>query len=164
VLLGDYIDRGPESAGVIDWILAAGLPASYVALRGNHEETLLNFLDDEEVLEDWRRFGGLETLVSYGIDVKDVMRGKGYADAQSALRERLPRSIGAFMRKPNCAGVRGIILLPCRRKIPCSAGATGRARFAVDREEFNDFSGAFEKIIVHGHTPVSAPGGACKSH
>ena len=58
VLLGDYIDRGPDSAGVIDWFLAAGLPAPAIALRGNHEATLLNFLVDETVLDNsapfWR--------------------------------------------------------------------------------------------------------------
>ena len=158
MLLGDYIDRGPESAGVIDWILAAGLPASYVALRGNHEETLLNFLDDEEVLEDWRRFGGLETLVSYGIDVKDVMRGKGYADAQSALRERLPSEHRRFYEETKLCWSSGDYFF-------CHAGVRSHVPLAQQderdllwiREEFNDFSGAFEKIIVHGHTPVSAP-------
>ena len=52
VLLGDYIDRGPDFAGVIDWFLAAGLPAPAIALRGNHEATLLNFLVDETVLDN----------------------------------------------------------------------------------------------------------------
>ncbi len=158
VFLGDYVDRGPDSAGVINWILAGGLPVPYVALRGNHEATLLNFLDDESVLDDWRRFGGLETLSSYGIDVKEAMRGKGYAEAQAQFRTVLPAEHQLFYEQTKLSWNSGDYFF-------CHAGVRPHVPLAQQderdllwiREEFNDFRGSFEKIIVHGHTPVDAP-------
>ena len=99
VMLGDYIDRGPHSAGVIDWLLAGDMPAPIIALRGNHEATLLDFLADASVLDNWRHFGGLETLASYGVDVRDAMRGRNYAAAQAKLREVLPPAHQEFFER-----------------------------------------------------------------
>src|ERR1700760_169602 len=46
ILLGDYIDRGPYSAHVLERLASGSLPAPFLPLRGNHEEMLLRFLDD----------------------------------------------------------------------------------------------------------------------
>ncbi len=78
VFIGDYLDRGPQSAAVLDRLSAGRFPTRVIALRGNHEEMFLKFLQDSTTLEEWRRYGGLETLHSYGVDVKAVMRGEGY--------------------------------------------------------------------------------------
>jgi serine/threonine protein phosphatase 1 len=158
VLLGDYIDRGPDSAGVIDWFLAAGLPAPAIALRGNHEATLLNFLVDETVLDNWRHFGGLETLSCYGVDVRDAMRGRNYAAAQAKLREVLPPTHQGFFDRTKLSWSSGDYFF-------CHAGVKPNVPLQRQeeqdllwiRDEFNDFRGAFDKMIVHGHTPVAAP-------
>jgi serine/threonine protein phosphatase 1 len=68
VLLGDYIDRGPDSRGVIELILELRSRCRTVALLGNHEEMLLGALEDRKNLKLFMRFGGRETLNSYGID------------------------------------------------------------------------------------------------
>ena len=78
VHLGDYIDRGPDSAGVIA-LLLAGPPAPGVAvvnLCGNHESLLLQALDDggPGAVDDWLRNGGLETLRSWGIPSRSPAR------------------------------------------------------------------------------------------
>jgi serine/threonine protein phosphatase 1 len=99
VFLGDYIDRGPNSAGVVTRLAAGDFPTPFISLRGNHEATLLDFLADERALEDWRHFGGLETLVSYGVDVRDAMRGRNYEDAQAALRLKLPQAHRDFFEQ-----------------------------------------------------------------
>jgi serine/threonine protein phosphatase 1 len=158
VLLGDYIDRGPDSAGVIDWFLAPGLPAPVIALRGNHEATLLNFLVDETVLDNWRHFGGLETLSCYGVDVRDAMRGRNYAAAQAKLREVLPPAHQSFFDRTRLSWSSGDYFF-------CHAGVRPNVPLQRQeeqdllwiRDEFNDFRGAFDKMIVHGHTPVAAP-------
>ena len=67
VFLGDYIDRGPASREVLDRLIERNRTHEMVFLRGNHETFLLEFLENPAVLEEWRRFGGLETLLSYGL-------------------------------------------------------------------------------------------------
>src|SRR4029077_4155113 len=57
--LGDYIDRGPDSREVIEYLANNPFPTEFVALRGNHEVMLEKFLIDPSIAGDWRRFGGL---------------------------------------------------------------------------------------------------------
>ena len=76
VTLGDYIDRGPASRGVLDRLAANPFPTPHVALKGNHEALLEAFLADPTVGQHWRRLGGLETLHSYGVPVSGLMVGK----------------------------------------------------------------------------------------
>jgi serine/threonine protein phosphatase 1 len=69
VLLGDLIDRGPDSADVLDHMLRrppAGLTRH--AILGNHEAMFLRFLETPSSAAEWLKFGGRETLASYGID------------------------------------------------------------------------------------------------
>jgi serine/threonine protein phosphatase 1 len=158
VLLGDYVDRGPQSSGVIEWILTGKLPAPFFALRGNHEATLLNFLEDSSILGDWRRYGGLETLQSYGVDVRHAMRGKGYSQAQADFQQALPSSHLKFYRDTALSWSSGDYFF-------CHAGVKPGVPLALQlehdllwiRDEFNFHRGSFEKIIVHGHTPVGSP-------
>ena len=90
VTLGDYIDRGPNSRGVIERLLANPFPTPYIALKGNHEMLLESFLADPAVGEHWRRLGGLETLHSYGVPVSRLMVGKAYEKAADRLRDAMP--------------------------------------------------------------------------
>lgn len=158
VFLGDYIDRGPDSAGVAQRLAAGDFPTPIIALRGNHEAELLAFLEDERTLEHWRYYGGLETLVSYGVDVKAVMRGQGYDVVQQALRRNLPPEHLEFFKQTRLswtvddyffchAGVRPGVPL---------ARQTERDLLWI-REDFHAYRGRFEKIIVHGHTPIPKP-------
>lgn len=65
VCVGDYIDRGPDSAGVLHLLQAR---PDVICLMGNHEEMMLDFLADPEATGPrWLRFGGRETLASYGV-------------------------------------------------------------------------------------------------
>jgi serine/threonine protein phosphatase 1 len=65
VTLGDYIDRGPDSRGVIERLSVNPFPTPYVALKGNHE-TFERFLVDPGFGLQWRHLGGLETLLRAG--------------------------------------------------------------------------------------------------
>lgn len=68
VFVGDYVDRGASSAGVLRRLmgLSAGAGGA-ICLKGNHEDMLLRFLDDPEGMAEWLTYGGLETLSSFGI-------------------------------------------------------------------------------------------------
>src|SRR5262249_18291629 len=62
VTIGDYIDRGPDSRGVLERLARNPFPTEFVALKGNHEALFETFLRDPSVAGHWRRLGGLETL------------------------------------------------------------------------------------------------------
>src|SRR5688572_4653250 len=78
VTLGDYIDRGPDSRGVLDRLARNPFPTSYVALKGNHEELFENFMQDPSIGHYWRRLGGLDTIHSYRVPVSALMTGQGF--------------------------------------------------------------------------------------
>jgi serine/threonine protein phosphatase 1 len=158
VFLGDYIDRGPDSAGVIDRLARRDFPTEFVALRGNHEEVLLKFLTDPDVLSNWRNFGGLETLHSYGVDVQPAMRGTGFDNVRRSLIERMPASHRRFLIETTLSASFGDYFF-------CHAGArpgvpleqqTPRDLLWI-RGEFLEFRGSWDKVVVHGHTPVAEP-------
>src|SRR5262249_32757604 len=67
VYLGDYIDRGPHSAQTLDLLIERRRRRKTVFLKGNHEAYFLQVLGDAAKLDDWRQFGGLQTLMSYGL-------------------------------------------------------------------------------------------------
>jgi serine/threonine protein phosphatase 1 len=65
VTLGDYVDRGLDSAGVIDRLIRLSSTHRLVALRGNHEEMMMDARRDHDYLELWKRCGGESALMSY---------------------------------------------------------------------------------------------------
>jgi len=65
VTLGDYVDRGPDSRGVVDWLLNWQKEHMLIALRGNHELLMLQALQDRFALRRWLEVGGTATMESY---------------------------------------------------------------------------------------------------
>ncbi len=159
IYLGDFIDRGPDSCKVVDYLLTAqsdGLQRRF--LRGNHEETMLQFLEEPGIVESWRRYGGLETLVSYGVDVRELMRGAGAEEARQALRRALPGEHLAFLQNLETLLVIGdycFVHAGLKPGVPLDR-QTPESMLWI-REEFMDFAGDFGKVVVHGHTPVDEP-------
>jgi serine/threonine protein phosphatase 1 len=158
VTLGDYIDRGPASRDVIEFLVGNPFPTPYVALKGNHEALLERFLVEPEVAEDWRCYGGLETLQSYGVDVYHVMRGRHYDAAAEALAETMPPSHLGFIHNLRLS-------LALDRYFLCHAGVRPgtplQSQTEEDllwiREDFLRSKSKFGKVIVHGHSPVPEP-------
>ena len=69
VFLGDYIDRGSDSKGVVSRLISEPPPGfSRVCLKGNHEAMLLAFLDEPGAGVNWLHNGGNEALLSYGVE------------------------------------------------------------------------------------------------
>lgn len=99
VLLGDMIDRGPDSAGLLDDLTspaAAGLRR--VAVMGNHEAMMLEFLASPKKNATWLSFGGTETLASYGLqlDEADVQR-LSERRLQQIFEAHIPESHRSFL-------------------------------------------------------------------
>jgi serine/threonine protein phosphatase 1 len=158
VTLGDYVDRGPDSRGVIERLARNPFPTPYVALKGNHEDFLLKFLSDPLIGPLWQRNGGLETLRSYGVPVTDLVFNRGYEKAASALRAAMPEEHRRFLSSLKLAISLGPYFL-------CHAGV--RPGIPLDRQDDEDLMWIreefllspfnFGQIIVHGHTPVRTP-------
>ncbi len=68
VTLGDYVDRGPESAAVIEFLIHFGESNKLVALRGNHELMMLDSREKDSWFRAWLSYGGRETLESYSLE------------------------------------------------------------------------------------------------
>ena len=97
VFLGDYIDRGEHARDTIDLLikLAERPEAETVFLMGNHEQMLLRFLREPSSGSRWLRFGGLQTLMSYGVGGVGNLRAEGEASRfRSALIEALGPHLG----------------------------------------------------------------------
>lgn len=72
VFLGDYIDRGPDSKGVLDWLINNKGDYQFYFILGNHEILMKTAVSDHQRTAEWVHFGGGETLASYGIRTEDV--------------------------------------------------------------------------------------------
>src|SRR2546430_15065130 len=158
VTLGDYIDRGLGTRGVLDRLVPNPLPTDFVALKGTHEALLEMFLDDPAVAEHWRRLGGLETLHSYGVPVSNLMMGANYEQAARALEAAVPDEHFKFLVSLKTSIITGKYFL-------CHAGVRPGIpleRQSVEdllwiRDEFLNSTADFGRIVVHGHTPSERP-------
>jgi serine/threonine protein phosphatase 1 len=158
VTVGDYIDRGPDSRGVIERLARSPFPTPYIPLKGNHEEFLEVFLREPEAGRHWRQNGGLETLRSYGIQMGGLMLGRQLEAASQALLVALPDHHARFLSSLT-------LCLDLDRYFICHAGV--RPGVALDqqssddllwiREEFLLSHRDFGKRVIHGHTPMEEP-------
>lgn len=155
--LGDYVDRGPNSKGVLDF-LAEQLrrDARNIALCGNHDAGFLNFLDNPRAHSLFARFGGRETARSYGVDA-DFSSDAFAQSAANSLREKLPAEHVALLSSPFSVSFGDFFF--CHAGI--RPGVALEAQTPEDlmwiRDDFLDFPGLHPKIIVHGHTPQPDP-------
>lgn len=158
--LGDYVDRGPDSKGVVDFLIEVQKrDPRYLTLAGNHDIGFLDFLDDPDPDGLFMRYGGIQTAQSYGVNLTGDARWFGKAEAvrrgHAALVEAVPKSHVDFLRSLQFSLTFGDFFF-------CHAGVRpGVALEEQDtqdliwiRDVFHNHSGLYPKIIVHGHTPV----------
>lgn len=154
IFLGDLIDRGPNSAQVVDRAIEmAGGPWNCQFLLGNHEEVFLNAINgDPKTLAFFIRIGGRETILSYGISEEEY-RDADYPELGALLAQRVPPSHIAFLESFEDLIVVGDFAFVHAGIRPGQALADQRASdLRWIRREFLDHANGFEKIIVHGHT------------
>jgi serine/threonine protein phosphatase 1 len=101
VFVGDYIDRGPDSRGVVERLLDDPLPGfTTVRLMGNHEDSLLRFIDRQSDGLGWLTYGGVGTLMSYGVPVRTLPADPASAEElRQATWAALPAAHEAFLRR-----------------------------------------------------------------
>lgn len=152
VLLGDLVDRGPDSAGVIRRARVWCEQRRVCILMGNHEEMFLQSFEDIEVLRHFLKHGGRETILSFGIK-----RKKFNELSLKQLFRQMPRIVPeadrAFLASfvgMMIAGDYAFVHAGIDPGLPLSEQK--RADLLWIRERFLRHPGPFEKVIVHGHT------------
>jgi serine/threonine protein phosphatase 1 len=159
VLLGDVIDRGPDSRGMLDHLTGPapdGLTRH--CLLGNHEDMMLAFLAAPAANRGWLGFGGQETLRSYGCSPADG----DAAGLAAALREAMPaahlhylRALPVLALAPGFvmshAGAAAEVPLTAQRKADLVWARHGGIADLLPPTDIGD------RIVVHGHVPVPVP-------
>lgn len=160
VFVGDYIDRGPDSAGVVARLID-DLPASFEAhfLLGNHEEILLQFLKDPEYLPLWLVNGAETTLASYGVDAPgEHDSSAAYAECRDRLLEAMPTSHKSFYDGLELTFQHGDYLFVHAGIRPgVELERQKRKDLIWIREGFLDCDEDLGHVVVHGHTPAREP-------
>lgn len=152
VLLGDLVDRGPDSAGVVALARRLQMRRQVRIIAGNHEEMFLRSLDDVETLRHFLRYGGKETALSYAID-PERYRDATLEEAQEMLREAVPAEDLAFIESFEDHVAIGDYLFVhagIRPGAPIEEQRTGDLRWI--REPFLSHGDSHGAVVVHGHT------------
>ncbi len=141
-LLGDYIDRGPDSKGVIDTILNFSKNGFQInCLKGNHEEQILKAKKDRDAYLDWQYWGGKQTMSSFGTD--DIHQiPKKYWDFFENLEY--------YFETDN------YILAHAGLNFEMENPLEGKYSMMWIRDWYNEINYQWleNRIIIHGHTPT----------
>lgn len=158
VYLGDYIDRGPDSAAVVSSLVERANKVRARFLRGNHEQLLLDFVHGNDCLEQWKSVGGTATLLSYGITADHLVPGVAPELVRSALRKNVPEKHWEFYQQTGSYISIGAYLAVHAGLRPGVSLEEQAPRDLLNiRGDFLDHTGDFGHIVIHGHTPVREP-------
>ncbi|MFG1479279.1 metallophosphoesterase family protein [Xanthobacter sp. V4C-4] len=158
IYLGDYVDRGPATAGVLDTLLRRQARQGAICLSGNHEELMLEAYRTYDAFIHWLRVGGRAAALSYlprlaatADDVEDRYLWHRWRGA-------MPESHIDFLRGLGTTHVCGDYLFVhagLRPGVPVEAQTRHDCLWI--RHAFLDHGEPFEHVVVHGHTPVAEP-------
>ncbi len=153
VVLGDFIDRGPDSARIVDLFMRIDGQPNVVVLKGNHEATMVDALDgDAAAMEAWLEFGGRATLESYGLtvaasdnwDLRALMR---------AAREAVPAPVLRWLRsRPSSFASGKYFFVHAGVRPGAALSAQADDDLLWIRDEFTASEADYGAVIVHGHT------------
>lgn len=158
VFLGDYVDRGPESRGVLRYL--ADLPQDqgieWRFLKGNHEEAMLDFLEDPSAGARWCEYGGDATLASYGLRLPDMRHMvEAWARVATDLDHKLTARERAFLEGLELSVSLGDYFFAHAGARPGESLERQTTRDLMwIRNSFLESDVEFEKVVVHGHTPT----------
>lgn len=154
IFLGDLVDRGPNSAGVVQRALElkeSGRPVRF--LMGNHEEVFLKAMQgSREALRFLVKIGGRATIISYGVSAEEY-DALDYDDLAELVAARVPQAhvdfIAGFENQIQ-VGDYLFVHAGIRPRVPLEEQTGGDLRWI--RHEFLDYRGDHGPVVVHGHT------------
>ncbi len=155
VYVGDYVDRGPDSFGVIDMLIHEPLEGfERHHLKGNHEDMLMEFLETRSGHETWIVNGGRNTMESYDVDLWDIGLGLGNTPGLSEkLQANIPEDHLAFL-----AGLElrhregGYLFVHAGLRPGVALDDQEEHDFLWIRHDFLDSDADYGMIVVHGHS------------
>lgn len=162
VFLGDYIDRGGASNQVIQTLISLKADERYevMALRGNHDQFLLDFLAQPTLGRSWINFGGAATLASYGVSAPRVQSDEsGWITTGQLLADAIPASHLEFLQATHYCATFGDYVF---------AHAGVRPGVPLQNQKWTDFLSIRDafltsqdavpgQVVVFGHTPFERP-------
>ena len=154
VHVGDYVDRGADSRGVLDFLIGRAADARVICLLGNHDLALLDAMHGRSArFPTWTIHGGAETLCEYGVD-PSLARDSAVLGA--ALREAVPEAHGAFIASlPRSARFGDYFFAHAGIDPERGLDDQDPDDLIWIRGPFLNSTREYEAIIVHGHTPVA---------
>lgn len=168
VFLGDYVDRGPDSRGVIDGLLAFARDPAFESrfLLGNHEDAMLDFLEQRITGPGWNKHGGGATVRSYGVRPPADDSREGWSALRGDFRAAVSPAHQEFLRSLELMVVEDRLLFVhagIRPGVPLDQ-QTPRDLLWI-RSDFLKAERDDAWLVVHGHTPAGqaygAPGRLC---
>ena len=154
ILLGDLVDRGPDSAGVVERLIGLAETRGNVRfILGNHEEIFLRALDgDIESLRLFVRIGGRETILSYGVSEQDYERGD-YAELLALVQAHVPERHITFLKEfEDRIEIGDYVFVHAGLRPGVPIEEQRRADMRWIRSSFLDSDAEFGKLVVHGHS------------
>ena len=155
VHLGDYVDRGPDSAGTVELLMepfphtGGGSGPRVVNLMGNHEEMMLTALGNADAAPMWLANGGDASLESWGVAPRS--RAREWTGAVP------PRHLAFLRGLPLMHAAGGYLFVHAGLRPNTKLASQSRLDMLWMREPFLSFDGNFPAVVVHGHTPERAP-------
>ncbi len=156
-LLGDLIDRGADSAGVVAAARALAARRKVRILCGNHEEVFLRCFEDLELLRQFLRFGGRETVLSYPVDMAR-WNSATHEEAQELMRTAVPEEDLAFIRDfEDTIRIGDYLFVHAGIAPGRPVEMQTRQDLRWIREPFLSHGGDHGYVVVHGHTIAAEP-------
>lgn len=159
VMLGDYVDRGEKSADVLSYLmdLQKNDPAGVICLKGNHEQMMIDFIDDPATAGGrWLRYGGLQTLASFGIrGVTERSDADEMLDACDELCDAMPAGMIDWLGNLSIQYTSGNVHCVHAALDPDRPAANQPERIVVwGHKDFETQLRTDGAWVVHGHTVV----------
>ncbi len=162
ILLGDYVNRGPHSAQVIEHLVKpSALGLKRISLCGNHDDLFSKFIRNPDAHLDWLDMGGHRTLLSYGIDLHQIgikRRGKN-GDLKDMLARRIPADHQQFLADlPISMRIGQLFFVHAGIRPGVALDAQKDRDLLWIREPFlSEGAGIASVFVIHGHTPNPTP-------
>jgi len=159
ILLGDYVDRGPDSRTVLEALEAP--PArgfTRIALCGNHDDEFAKMVRNPREIGSWLQFAGSMTLLSYGIDAQHIVEMNGLKALHDIVTELVPeRHVALLEALPVCVKVGGIVFVHAGVRPSIALEEQTDRDLMWIREPFLGRGPELPFIVVHGHSPFITP-------
>lgn len=160
IMLGDYVDRGPQSAEIISHLIAPP-PKEFerICLAGNHEQVMLDFLNAPLSSENWLKFGGDATLRSYGISTEQITQNNlGSRKFAQVLKANVPDDHIAFLSElPSLVTTPDFLFVHAGIRPGVAIAQQVDEDLMWIRGKFLTHDWSRGQTIVHGHTPNDTP-------